>query len=67
MSPYSGLPPLLCFCTFLTVACLGVVVYAADTHGLLDPLLHGREIFEQNCIIFFSSPPLTPLHKPLNP
>jgi hypothetical protein len=26
-------------CTLLTVACLGVVVYAVDTHGLLDPLL----------------------------
>jgi mono/diheme cytochrome c family protein len=51
MRQYSGLTPLLCFCTFLTVACLGVVVYAADTHGLLDPLLHGREIFEQNCIM----------------
>ena len=51
MSPYSGLPPLLCFCTLLTVACLGVVVYAAEVHGLLDPLLHGREVFEQNCIM----------------
>ena len=47
MSHYSRLTPLLCFCTFLTVVCLGVAVYAADTHGLLDPLLHGREIFEQ--------------------
>ena len=67
MSQYSGQTPLLFFCTLLTLACLGVVVSAADTHGLLDPLLHRREIFEQNCIIFFSSPPLTPLHKPLNP
>jgi mono/diheme cytochrome c family protein len=38
-------------CTLLTVACLGVVVYAAETRGLLDPLLHGREIFEKNCIM----------------
>jgi mono/diheme cytochrome c family protein len=38
-------------CTLLTVACLGVVVYAAESRGLLDPLLHGREIFEQNCIM----------------
>ena len=38
-------------CTFLTVACLGVVVYAADAHGSLDPLLHGREIFQNNCIM----------------
>ena len=38
-------------CTFLTVACLGVVVYAANAHGLLDPLLHGREIFQTNCIM----------------
>jgi cytochrome c553 len=28
-----------------------VVVYAAEVHGLLDPLLHGREVFEQNCIM----------------
>jgi hypothetical protein len=67
MSQYSGLPPILCFCPLLTAACLGVVVYAGDAHGSLDPLLHGREIFEQNRTIFFSSPPLTPLHKPLNP
>lgn len=46
MSQYSRLTRLLCFCTFLTVAFLGVAVYAADTHGLLDPLLHGREVFE---------------------
>jgi len=38
-------------CTLLTVASLGVVVYAAETRGLLDPLLHGREVFEQNCIM----------------
>ena len=38
-------------CTFLTVGCLGLVVYAADTLGSLDPLLHGREIFEKNCIM----------------
>jgi mono/diheme cytochrome c family protein len=38
-------------CTFLTVGCLGLVVYAADTLGSLDPLLQGREIFEKNCII----------------
>jgi mono/diheme cytochrome c family protein len=38
-------------CTLLTVVCLGVVVYAPDTHELLDPLLHGREVFEQNCIM----------------
>jgi cytochrome c553 len=28
-----------------------VAVYAADTHGLQDPLLHGRGVFEQNCIM----------------
>ncbi len=38
-------------CTFLTVGCLGLVLYAADTLGSLDPLLHGREIFEKNCIM----------------
>jgi mono/diheme cytochrome c family protein len=38
-------------CTFFTVACLGVVVYAAVAHGSLDPLLHGREIFQNNCIM----------------
>ena len=46
MSHYSRLTPLLCFCTFLTVVCLGEAVYAADTHGVLDPLLHGREVFD---------------------
>lgn len=46
-----GLPPLLCFCTLLTAACLGVVVYAGDAQGSLDPLLHGREIFQNNCIM----------------
>ena len=51
MSPYSGLTPLLCFCALLTATCLGVAVCAADAHGSLDPLLHGREIFEQNCIM----------------
>jgi mono/diheme cytochrome c family protein len=34
----------------LTIACLGVVVYAADSQGLLDQLLHGGEVYEQNCI-----------------
>lgn len=38
-------------CIFLTVACLAVVVYAANAHGSLDPLLHGRETFEKNCIM----------------
>jgi len=38
-------------CTVLTVACLGAVVYAADAHGLLDPLLHGREIFQKHCAL----------------
>ena len=51
MSQYSGLTSLLFFCTLLTLACLGVVIYAADAHGSLDPLLHGREVFEQNCIM----------------
>lgn len=47
----SGLTPLLCFCTFLIVASVGVVVYAADSQGFLAQLLHGREVFEQNCIM----------------
>lgn len=51
MRQYSGLPPLLCFCTLLTAACLGVVVCAVDAHGSLDPLLHGHEIFQNNCIM----------------
>ncbi len=38
-------------CTFLTVACLGAVVYAADVHGLLEPLQHGREIFQKHCAL----------------
>ena len=38
-------------CTFLTFVCLGVAVYAVDAHGSLDPLLHGREIFQNNCIM----------------
>jgi mono/diheme cytochrome c family protein len=50
MRQCSGLTPLLCFSTLLTIACLGVVVYAADSQGLLDQLLHGREVYEQNCI-----------------
>ena len=51
MRQYSGLPPLLCFCTLLAAACLGVVVCAVDAHGYQDPLLHGREIFQNNCIM----------------
>jgi len=29
---------------------LGVVVYAADSQGFLAQLLHGREVFERNCM-----------------
>lgn len=50
MKQYLDLAPLLCSCAVLTVACLGVVVYAADTQGFLDELLHGREVFERNCM-----------------
>ncbi len=50
MRPYRGLTPLLCYCTLLTVACLGMVVYAADTGGVLDQVLHGREVYERHCV-----------------
>jgi mono/diheme cytochrome c family protein len=45
-----SLTPLLCFCTLLIVASVGVVVYAADSQGFLAQLLHGREVFEQHCV-----------------
>ncbi len=45
-----GLTPLLGCCTLLPLVCLGVVVYAADSRGFLDELLHGREVFERNCV-----------------
>lgn len=45
-----GLAPLLCLCTLLTVACFGVVAYADHTQGFLAQLLHGREVFERNCM-----------------
>ncbi|NWF72446.1 MAG: cytochrome c [Nitrospirae bacterium] len=51
MRQYCGLTSFLCLCAALTVVCLGVVVYAADRHGLQEQLLHGREVFEQNCIM----------------
>lgn len=50
MRQYQGPTPLLCFCTWLIVACLGVVVSAADSQGFLDQLRHGREVFEQHCV-----------------
>jgi mono/diheme cytochrome c family protein len=34
----------------LTVACFGVVAYADHTQGFLAQLLHGREVFERNCM-----------------
>jgi mono/diheme cytochrome c family protein len=51
MRQYWGLAWFLCLCIVITGACLGVAVYAADTQGLQDPLLHGRGVFEQNCIM----------------
>ncbi|NGZ96679.1 MAG: hypothetical protein CV089_11250 [Nitrospira sp. WS110] len=50
MGQRPSLTPLLCFCTLLVVASVGVVVYAADIPGFLDRLLHGREVFEQHCV-----------------
>jgi len=50
MSQYVGLTALLCFCTLLTVSCLGVVGHAADSQGFLAQVLHGREVFERNCM-----------------
>jgi mono/diheme cytochrome c family protein len=50
MRQYSSLAPPLCSCTLLTVACLGVVAYAADSQGFLAQLLHGREVFERHCL-----------------
>ena len=38
-------------CTFLTASCLALVLYAANAHGSLYPLIHGRETFEKNCIM----------------
>lgn len=50
MGKRPSLTPLLCFCTLLIVASVGVVVYAADTPRFLDRLLHGREVFEHHCV-----------------
>jgi mono/diheme cytochrome c family protein len=50
MSKHLGLAPLLCSCSLLTVACLGVVGHAADSQGFLAQVLHGREVFERNCM-----------------
>lgn len=50
MKQYPGLTPLLCFCTWLAVACLGVAVYAADGQGFLAQLLHGARGFERHYV-----------------
>jgi len=50
MSKHLGLAPLLCSCSLLTVACLAVVGHAADSQGFLAQVLHGREVFERNCM-----------------
>jgi mono/diheme cytochrome c family protein len=50
MRQYSGLARLLSLCTLLTAGCLGLA-YTVGAQGLQDQLLHGRAIFEQNCIM----------------
>ncbi len=34
---------------FFAIACLGGLIHAADVLGLVEPVLHGREIFQKHC------------------